>query len=153
MQVGRPGSGSPACRRKVLRRTTLPGLVNPTVGLFRYRRIAESLREQLSTKQLGRLVRAIADRTHLGPFGAPMRVSRATLDRWIRDYRKGGFAALVATPRRVLPGTPLQVLEQAVALKTKAPDRTAAQVAVVLAARGKMPRQPGRCSGTSPRLA
>lgn len=106
------------------------------VGLFRYRLIAEALSEQLSTKQRGRLVRAIAGRTHPGPFGAPVRVSRATLDRWIRDYRKGGFAALVPTPRRVLPGTPLQVLELAVALKTEAPDRTAAQVAAVLAAQG-----------------
>ena len=106
------------------------------VGLFRYRLIAEALSEQLSTKQRGRLVRAIADRTHAGPFGAAVQVSRATLDRWIRDYRKGGFAALVPTPRRVLPGTPLQVLELAVALKTEAPDRTAAQVAAVLAAQG-----------------
>ena len=106
------------------------------VGLFRFRLIGEALNEDLSTKQRGRLVRAVAAQTHAGPFGAPVRVSRATLDRWIRDYRKGGFAALVPTPRRVLPGTPLQVLELAVALKSEAPDRTAAQVAAVLAAQG-----------------
>jgi putative transposase len=106
------------------------------VGLFRYRLITEALNDQLSTKQRGRLVREVAAQTHAGPFGTPVRVSRATLDRWIRDYRAGGFAALVPTPRRVLPGTPPQILELAVALKTEAPDRTAAQVAAVLAAQG-----------------
>jgi putative transposase len=65
-----------------------------------------------------------------------VRVSRATLDRWIRDYRAGGFAALVPAPRRAVPVTPADVVELAVALKKEAPDRTAAQVAVVLAAHG-----------------
>jgi len=106
------------------------------VGLFRYGLICDALQPGLSTKQRGRLVRAIATRTHLGPFGAPVQVSRASLDRWIRHYRTGGFAALVPAPRRVLAQTPVQVLELAVALKTEAPDRTAAQVAVVLAAHG-----------------
>lgn len=106
------------------------------VGLFRYALISEALNDQLSTKQRGRLVRAVAAKTHLGPFGSPVRVSRSTLDRWIRDYRASGFAALVPTPRRVLGCTPPSVLELALALKTEAPDRTAAQVVVVLAAHG-----------------
>jgi len=104
------------------------------VGLFRYGLIQDALEPSLSTKQRGRLVRALAAQAHPGPFGSPVQVSRATLDRWIRDYRTGGFAALVPAPRRVLPVTPAHVLELAVALKTEAPDRTAAQVAVVLAA-------------------
>jgi putative transposase len=106
------------------------------VGLFRYGLISDALEPALSTKQRGRLVRAVAAGTHPGPFGTPVRVSRNTLDRWIRDYRARGFAALVPAPRRVLAQTPAQVLELAVALKTEAPDRTAAQVAVVLAAHG-----------------
>jgi putative transposase len=106
------------------------------VGLFRYGLIQEALEPALSTKQRGRLVRAVAAGTHPGPFGIPVRVSRASLDRWIRGYRVGGFAALVPAPRRVLAGTPAEVLELAVALKSEAPDRTAAQVAVVLAAHG-----------------
>jgi len=106
------------------------------VGLFRYGLIQDALCPELSTKQRGRLVRAVAARAHPGPFGTPVTVSRASLDRWIRDYRAGGFAALVPAPRRVLAGTPAHVLELAVALKTEAPDRTAAQVAVVLAAHG-----------------
>jgi putative transposase len=106
------------------------------VGLFRYALISDALNEELTTKQRGRLVRAVAAKTHPGPFGSPVRISRATVDRWIRDYKANGFAALVPAPRRVLPCTPASVLELAVALKTEAPDRTAAQVAMVLAAHG-----------------
>ncbi|MEJ7702543.1 MAG: DDE-type integrase/transposase/recombinase [Geodermatophilaceae bacterium] len=105
------------------------------VGLFRYGLIQDALDAGLSTKQRGRLVRALAARIHPGPFGpAPVRVSRASLDRWIRAYRAGGFTALVPVPRRLAPQTPPEVLELAVALKTEAPGRTAAQVAVVLGA-------------------
>jgi putative transposase len=104
------------------------------VGLFRYGLISDALDPALSTKQRGRLVRALVARVHPGPFGAPVRVSRASVDRWIRAYRAGGFAALVPAPRRLAPQTPVEVLELAVALKTEAPGRTAAQVAVVLAA-------------------
>ena len=106
------------------------------VGLFRYGLIQDALEPALSTKQRGRLVRVVATRTHPGPFGTPVQISRASLDGWIRDYRAGGFAALVPAPSRVLAGTPAHVLDLAVALKTEAPDRTAAQVAVVLASRG-----------------
>jgi hypothetical protein len=72
------------------------------VGLFRYALISDALDQALSTKQRGRLVRDVAAQTHPGPFGTPVQVSRASLDRWIRDYRASGFAALVPTPRRVL---------------------------------------------------
>ncbi|MGH3684529.1 MAG: DDE-type integrase/transposase/recombinase, partial [Pseudonocardiaceae bacterium] len=104
------------------------------VGLFRYGLISEALDPALSAKQRGRLVRAIASRAHPGPFGVPVRVSRASLDRWIRAYRAGGFTALVPVPRRLAPQTPPEVLELAVGLKREAPGRTAAQVAAVLAA-------------------
>lgn len=104
------------------------------VGLFRYGLISEALDPALSTKQRGRLVRAIASGTHPGPLGAPVRVSRASLDRWIRAYRVGGFTALVPVARRLAPQTPPEVLELAVGLKREAPGRTAAQVAAVLAA-------------------
>ncbi len=104
------------------------------VGLFRYGLIQDALDAALSTKQRGRLVRQVAGGVHPGPSGSPVRVSRASLDRWIRAYRAGGFGALVPSPRRVTATTPAEVLELAVALKREAPGRTAAQVAVVLAA-------------------
>lgn len=104
------------------------------IGLFRYSLIRQAADPKLSTKQRGRLVRALAAAEHEGPFGQPVRVSRATVDRWIRDWRRGGFDALLPTPRRVEPRTPAGVLELAAALKREVPERTAAQIAAILRA-------------------
>jgi putative transposase len=104
------------------------------VGLFRYALIRDAADPELSTRQRGRLVRALAEAEHQGPFGQPARVSRATIDRWIRDWRRGGFDALVPPPRRVSPRTSSEVLDLAAALKREVPERTAAQVAAILRA-------------------
>ena len=105
-----------------------------TVGLFRYALIREAADSELTTRQRGRLVRALAQAEHQGPFGQPVRVSRATIDRWIRDWRRGGFDALVPPPRRVSPRTPAEVLDLAAALKREVPERTAVQVTAILRA-------------------
>jgi putative transposase len=104
------------------------------IALFRYALIREAADPGLSTRQRGRLVRDLAAAEHRGPSGRPVRVSRATIDRWIRSWRAGGFDALVPEPRRAEPRTPAEVLELAAALKKEAPGRTAAQVAAVLRA-------------------
>lgn len=59
-------------------------------------------------------------------------MSRGTIDRWTRDYRRGGFAALVPEPRKAVPRTPPKVLELAAALKREHPGRTAAQIQRIL---------------------
>ncbi|WP_139809287.1 helix-turn-helix domain-containing protein, partial [Mycobacterium avium] len=102
------------------------------IGLFRYQVICPALADGLSTKQRGRLVREIADRHHVDPFGTQVQIARATLDRWIRRYRAGGFEALVPEPRRLATRTDVQVLELAASLKRENPSRTAAQVARIL---------------------
>jgi transposase InsO family protein len=102
------------------------------IGLFRFQLICPALGEGLSTKQRGRLVREIAARTHTDPFGTRIRISRETLDRWIRGYRGGGFEALVPAPRRLASRTDAQVLELAASLKRENPTRTVAQVARIL---------------------
>lgn len=102
------------------------------IGLFRYQLICPALEAGLSAKQRGRLVREIADRRHIDPFGTPVQIARATLDRWIRRYRGGGFEALVPEPRRLATRTDAQVLELAASLKRENPSRTAAQVARIL---------------------
>lgn len=106
------------------------------VALFRYQLICPALDPELSTKARGRIVRAIAARTHAGPFGGTHEYSRDSLDRWIRRYRAGGFEALVPSVRQ--PGSRIDttVLELAVALKRENPARTAAQVARILRASG-----------------
>ena len=110
------------------------------VGLFRYALVRDAADPALSKAERGRLVRALAEREHVGPDGRLHRVARGTLDDWIRAYRTGGFQALVPAPRVVAPRTPAQVLELAFTLKRERPERTAAQVReIMLAAGGPVP--------------
>ena len=102
------------------------------VGLFRYQLIRAAADPALSTRARGRLVREIAALEHIGPHGRPVRVSRDTLDRWIRAWRAGGFDALVPAARQTAPRLPAEVVELAVALKRENPARTAAQVMRIL---------------------
>ena len=104
------------------------------IALFRYALVRPAIEPGLTTRQRGRLVRQLADVEHVGPFGDRVRVSRVTLDRWVRALRTGGFDALVPSTRNVEPRTDAVVLELAAALKREVPGRTAAQVAVILAA-------------------
>lgn len=102
------------------------------IGLFRYQLIREAADPGLSSRARGRLVRAIAAAEHTNPAGRRVRVSRDTLDRWIRAWRRGGFDALVPDPRQSTPRLPVELVEMAVALKRENPARTAAQVRRIL---------------------
>jgi putative transposase len=111
------------------------------IGLFRYELIREAADPGLSSKARGRLVREIAAGEHLDPAGRRRRISRDTLDRWIRAWRRGGFDALVPDPRQSSPRLPVEVIEMAVALKRENPARTATQVRRIL--RAQMGWAPG----------
>lgn len=112
------------------------------VALFRYSLIREAADPALPKEARGRLVRALAARDHTAPSGDRVRVSRNTLDRWIRDWRAGGFEALVPAARNAEPTTPAAMLDLAVKLKREAPARTAAQVAAIIeAAEGWSPSE------------
>jgi len=102
--------------------------------LFRYQLIQDVTGPGLSARQRGALVRELAGRQHDGPAGQKIRISEQTIRRWIRDWRAGGFEALVPAPARVSARTPAEVLELAVALKKENPLRTAAQVTRILRA-------------------
>lgn len=104
------------------------------IGLFRYMLIREAADPALSSRQRGVMVRQIAAREHCGPAGEPVRLTRWTLDKWIRDWRRDGFDALVPAPRQAQPRTPPEVIELAAALKKENPARTAAQVRRILKA-------------------
>jgi putative transposase len=102
------------------------------IGLFRYQLIREAADAAHSTKERGKMVRELASREHTDPFGRRVRVSRQTIDRWIRDWRAGGFDALVPNVRQCTPRTPEEVLELAVALRRENPQRTAAAIRRIL---------------------
>jgi putative transposase len=109
------------------------------VGLFRYALIRDAADPALSKAERGRLVRALAEREHVGPDGRLVRVARGTLDEWIRAYRRGGFEALMPMVRVVAPRTSAVVLERAFAIKRERPERTAAQVREIMFAAGEGP--------------
>lgn len=104
------------------------------IGLFRYMLIREAADPGLTGRQRGALVRKLAQQEHIGADGRPVRITRWTLDRWILEWRQGGFDALVPSPRQSQPRTPPEVVELAMALKKENPDRTAAQVGRILRA-------------------
>jgi putative transposase len=107
------------------------------VALFRYALARECVDSALTARERGRLIGELVGREHTGPDGRPTRVGRSTLDRWIRAYRTGGYAALVPQPPKVLPRTPARVIELAIALKRENLDRTAAQIHAILTAAGE----------------
>src|SRR2546430_1044722 len=102
------------------------------VALFRYSLIRELADPELSGRQRGARIRALAATDHAFD-GLRIEVSGPTLRRWLRGWRAGGFSGLVPGERRQPNRTPVEVLEAAEALKREAPRRTAAQVARALA--------------------
>jgi transposase InsO family protein len=88
------------------------------------------------------VVRQLAEGWHTDPFGQRVQYSRATLDRWIRAWRQGGFEALVPSPRLCPLRTDADILQVAAALKRENPARTAAQVErIVRKSQGWSPSQ------------
>lgn len=106
------------------------------VALFRYALIREAADASLTGRQRGLLVRQLAQVEHTGPTGERVRISRVSLDRWIRAWRTGGFDALLPSARHAQPRTPAGVLELAAGLKREVPGRTATQVVAILAEHG-----------------
>ena len=104
------------------------------IGLFRYQLIREAADPGVAPRARGRMVRALTQATHVDPFGRRVRVSRASLDRWIRAWRTGGFEALVPVPRKSALRTDAEVLDLAAALRRENPERTCAQVERILIA-------------------
>lgn len=96
------------------------------IGLFRYMLIREAADATLTGRQRGALVRKLAAGPHTDPDGRVVRITRWTLDRWILNYREGGFDALVPSPRQSQPRTPPEIFELASALKKENPSRSAA---------------------------
>jgi putative transposase len=102
------------------------------IALYRYSLIRPLADPGLSPVERGRLVRELAEQVHLGPSGQPVTVSRASLDRWIRAWRAGGFDALIPAERQIAPRTDAEVLQLAARLKRERPARTAAHIARII---------------------
>ena len=107
------------------------------LALWRYHLIAEALDPRLGGRERGLLVRRIATDEHVTPGGDPRRVSRNTLDRWIRKYRAEGLAGLHDRPRSDQGSARLDpaLLDEAIRLRLEAPARSAAHISEIVRAR------------------
>lgn len=103
-----------------------------SIALFRYAIVRQASDPSLSKSKRGAIVRQLASETHKTINGDLRTVSRPTIDRWIRIYRKGGFKALYPSPRRVEPKTPASILELSETLRKEDPARTAAHIAQMI---------------------
>ena len=61
------------------------------IALFRYQLIREAADDSVTCRQRGPMVKALAIIEHRGPYGEPVLVSKDTIDRWIRIWRRDGF--------------------------------------------------------------
>lgn len=102
------------------------------VALFRYALIREAADKRLSNRERGRLVRSSAQEVHLDEYGNAHKVSRTTIDRYIRAYNKGGFRALFPKGRQVVAKTPMEILLMAENLRKEDPRRTGAHIASII---------------------
>ena len=110
------------------------------IALHRWAVIAEAANTRLTAAQRGALVRQIAARAHTHPDGVERCYGRSTIDRWVRDYRRGGLAGLRPRPRSdsgLVRAAP-ELFDEAVALRLELPARSAAQIAEILWARHRV---------------
>ncbi|MGD0883245.1 MAG: DDE-type integrase/transposase/recombinase [Acidimicrobiales bacterium] len=107
------------------------------VALHRWAVIAEATNERLSPTERGQVVRALAARAHAHPDGTERHYARATIDRWVRAWRRGGVDALRPTPRADTGAVRRhpELADEAAALRLELPARSAAQIARILLAR------------------
>lgn len=101
-------------------------------ALFRYSLLRELADPELSPRRRGVMTRALALLEHARDGGRRVRVSPATLRRWLRMWRLGGFQALLPGLKLQPNRTPAAILEAAFTLKREAPARTAVQVVRIL---------------------
>lgn len=101
--------------------------LNTEVALFRYGLIAPLIHDPPAPGHQERRLRQIASKTYTIPASTRTRVSVTTLRRYLKLYREGGFDALRPKPRadKGQPRAfPLDLVEQAIALREEQPSRT-----------------------------
>jgi putative transposase len=104
------------------------------IALHRYAVIAEAIPARLTGAERGDIVRAIAARAHAHPDGTDRRYSRATIDRWLRQWRVHGLDGLRPQQRGdtgIVRAHP-ELADVAAALRVEVPARSAVQIADII---------------------
>jgi putative transposase len=108
-----------------------------TVALFRFTVISEAANARLGARERGHVVRTLAARAHRHPDGSWVRLTRGTIDRWLRQYREGGLDGLRPEKRSdsgAVRRHP-ELIDLAAALRKELPARSAAHIADIIVAR------------------
>lgn len=111
------------------------------IANFRYRLIAPIVsRPNLPPGQIQALIEEAAQKTYQIPYSNRSKVNVRTIERYLHDYRNGGFVAL--KPRvRLNRQTRIaeEYLQLAVLLKKEIPKRSCEQIIKTLELKGKVP--------------
>lgn len=112
------------------------------IANFRYRLISPIVcRESLYFGETADLIREAAGKIYQIPGSRKTRVSIRTIERYLKQYREGGFEALM--PKSTSPRStkiPQEYFELAVALKRENQKRPVSQIIEILEMSGKVPK-------------
>ena len=109
---------------------------------FRYRLISPIVsREELYFGETAELIREAAGKIYQIPGSRKTRVSQRTIERYLKQYREGGFEALMPQMKSQRPlKIPQEYLDLAVALKRENLKRPVTQIIETLEMAGKVPK-------------
>lgn len=111
------------------------------VANFRYRLISPIVsREQLPHGEKAALIQEAAGKVYQIPGSRKTKVSTRTIERYLKQYREGGYEALKPKtsnqPRRI----PKEYLDKATLLKQESPRRPVTQIIQALEMAGEVPK-------------
>lgn len=111
------------------------------IANFRYRLIAPIVsRKDLPPGQTQALINEAAAKTYLIPYSNRSTVSARSIERYLQDYRNGGFETLKPKTRNGrTTRIPEEYLKLASALKKESPKRSCEQIIKTLELTGKVP--------------
>ena len=69
------------------------------IALFRHAIVSRLLPDDLSAQQRAAELQRIANQKHIIPGSTRQRVAESTVRQWLRDFKEGGFDALIPRPR------------------------------------------------------
>jgi len=112
------------------------------IANFRYRLISSIVsRDNLNHGETSCLIQEAAKKTYQIPGSRRTRVSTRSIERYLNQYRQGGFEALMPQSTAPKPGQiPKEYLDLAIALKQENPKRSVLQIIETLELSGHVPK-------------
>lgn len=116
-------------------------IMREEIAAFRYQMIAPAVVEGIDPRIAAAILRDLAGKNYTIPYSRKTTVGLRTLERWVSNYRKGGFEALkplerndANKPRSMDP----LIVELACALRREAPSRSVRQIISIMELSGRV---------------